>query len=422
LSKDEEKSLTSIKVYRQSLRQSSAYNTVLRQVLIMLAQFNIPSTVIIGGGARHQLAAQLQRLQARRALLVSDAFLVKSGVAGAVAEELSKARIESALFAQVQPDPTVRNVMDGLAELTRFNADVVVGLGGGSPMDAAKAIAVLAANPPPLALYAGYHKIPRPGLPLVVIPTTAGTGSEVTKVAVITDTERDVKMMILDAHLLPRVALVDYELSLTMPQALTAHVGVDTLTHGIEAYVSRKANVLTDPLALSCIRLVAENLRTAHRAPDNLAAREAMMTAACLGGMAFANSSVCLVHGMSRPIGAHFHVPHGLSNAVLLPDVTRYSLPGAMARYATIARTVGAASEGDSEEAASHALIDYLQKLNRELGIGRLRDVVKADQAAFESKLGVLAEAALESGSPQNNPIVPSRDDIIALYRLAGES
>jgi alcohol dehydrogenase class IV len=295
-------------------------------------------------------------------------------------------------------------------------------LGGGSPMDAAKAIAVLATNPSPLALYAGYHRIPRPGLPLVVIPTTAGTGSEVTKVAVITDTERDVKMMILDAHLLPRVALVDYELSLTMPPALTAHVGVDTLTHGIEAYVSRKANALADPLALSCIRLVAENLRAAYHDPSSRAAREAMMTAACLGGMAFANSSVCLVHGMSRPIGAHFHVPHGLSNAVLLPDVTRYSLPGAVVRYATISRTVGAAVEGDSDETAGRALIDYLQTLNRELGIGRLSDVVKVDPPTFESKLAALAEAALESGSPQNNPIVPTRDDIITLYRLAGES
>lgn len=385
----------------------------------MPPQFNIPATVIIGGGARHQLATQLQRLAARRVLLVTDAFMVQNGSAGTIRAELAQAGIETALFAEVQPDPTARNVMDGLAQLARFGADVVVALGGGSPMDAAKAIAILATNPPPLAQYAGYHKIPRAGMPLVVVPTTAGTGSEVTKVAVITDTERDVKMMLLDAHLLPRVALVDYELSLTMPPALTAHVGVDTLTHGIEAYVSRKAGALTDPLALSCIRLVAHNLRTAYREPDNHAAREAMMTAACLGGMAFANSSVCLVHGMSRPVGAHFHVAHGWSNAVLLPEVTRYSLPGALERYATIARIVGAATEQEPDTAAASALLGWIDALNGDLAVGRLRDAVKCDQAQFEARLPAMAAAALESGSPQNNPVVPSQGEIIALYRSA---
>ena len=295
----------------------------------MNANFNIPSTIILGGGASDQLVAQVQRLGARRALLVTDAYLQQNGLAERFAGQLRAAGVETGIFAGVQPDPTAQNVMDGLGELQRCRAEVVIGLGGGSPMDAAKTFAVLATNPPPIAQYAGYHKVAQPGLPLVVIPTTAGTGSEVTKVAVITDTERDVKMMLLDVHLLPRVALVDYELTMTMPPGLTAHVGVDTLTHAIEAYVSRRANPLTDPIALSCTRLVAEHLLTAFREPDNRPAREAMMTAACQGGMAFSNSSVCLVHGMSRPIGAHFHVPHGLSNAVLLPDVTRFSLPGA---------------------------------------------------------------------------------------------
>lgn len=385
----------------------------------MIAQVNIPSTILIGGGVRKELARQLERLAVRRVLLVTDPFMIQSGVAGTIQSDLAKAGFEIALFAGVQPDPTVRNVMDGLAELNRSRGEAIVALGGGSPIDAAKAVAVLATNPPPLSSYAGYHKIPRAGLPLLVIPTTAGTGSEVTKVAVITDTERDVKMMILDAHLLPAVALVDYELSLSMPPALTAHVGVDTLTHGIEAYVSRKANALTDPLALSCIRLVADHLRMAYREPDHHVAREAMMTAACLGGMAFANSSVGLVHGMSRPVGAHFHVAHGWSNAVLLPEITRYSLPGAVERYATVARTVGAATAMDADSACGQALVQYLEGLNRDLAIGRLRDAAKVDQGVFESRLSAMAAAALDSGSPQNNPVVPGPEDIIALYRAA---
>lgn len=385
----------------------------------MPAQFQIPSNVILGGGASLQLAAQAQKLNVHRALVVSDAYMVASGLVGQFARQLSDAGIETSIFAEVQPDPTVKNVMDGLEALRKARAELVVGLGGGSPMDAAKAIAVLATNPPPLAQYAGYHKIPTVGLPLILIPTTAGTGSEATRVAVITDTNRDLKMMILDAHLLPRVALVDFELTLTMPRHLTAHVGVDTLTHGLEAYVSKRANPLTDPIALSCIKLVTENLDTAFREPANRMAREAMMTAACQGGMAFSNSSVALVHGMSRPIGAHFHVPHGLSNAVLLPEVTRFSIPGAEARYATAARIMSLAATSDSDNEACQALLRFLDEQNQRLEVGRLCDAMKVDRSVFEAKLGVMADAALASGSPQNNPRVPSHSEIIELYQRA---
>lgn len=385
----------------------------------MVTQFQIPSTVIVGGGASLQLAAQAQKLHVRRALLVTDAFMVASSLAEQIAQQLQEAGIATATFADVQPDPSVKNVMDGLAALKQSDAEVVVGLGGGSPMDAAKAIAVLATNPAPLAQYIGYHQIPRAGMPLILIPTTAGTGSEVTRVAVITDTERDVKMMLLDAHLLPCVALVDFELTLSMPRHLTAHVGVDTLTHGLEAYVSRRANPLTDPIALSCMKLVAENLETAFREPADRTARESMMVAACQGGMAFSNSSVALVHGMSRPIGAHFHVPHGLSNAVLLPEVTRFSIPGAETRYATAARVMNLAAAGDSDTDACQALLRFLDEQNRRLEVGRLRDAVKVDRSVFETKLDAMADAALASGSPQNNPRVPSKADIIELYQRA---
>ena len=383
----------------------------------MNAQFNGPSTILVAGGASQQLAAQAARLGGRRALLVTDATMVASGLAQRCVDQLAAANIPATVFSGVKPDPTDENVRDGLELLRKTNCELVIGLGGGSPMDAAKVIAVAATNDAPLREFAGYHRIARVGLPLVCIPTTGGTGSEVTKVAVITDTERDEKMMMLDVHLLARVALVDFELSLTMPAPLTAHVGVDTLTHGIEALVSKKANTLTDPLARECIRLTATNLYTAWEEPGNRPAREAMMLAACLGGMAFANSSVCLVHGMSRPIGAMFHLAHGLSNALLLPALTRWSLPGAVARYAQIARLVGAAANGAPDEIAAASLPDYLEKLNARLGIGHLRDFIKMDAVAFEQKLPAMADAALASGSPQNNPVVPTADEIIELYR-----
>jgi alcohol dehydrogenase class IV len=277
----------------------------------------------------------------------------------------------------------------------------------------------MTANPWPLSQYAGYHKLPRPGVPVIAIPTTAGTGSEVTKVTVITDTERDVKMMILSVNLLCQVALVDYELTLSMPPSLTAAVGVDTLTHGIEAYVSRKAHGLTDSLAVSCIDLVARHLRTAWREPSNCVAREGMMLAACQGGMAFANSSVCLVHGMSRPIGAMFHVPHGLSNAVLLPTVTQYSLHAAPTRYAIVARHLRACPVTAGDEQAGESLIEYLEQLNRDLQVPRLRDCQGMNESRFRSRLPKMADDALASGSPQNNPRVPTREEIIELYEQA---
>jgi alcohol dehydrogenase class IV len=385
----------------------------------MSATFNLPGTIITGGGASQELPAQVRRLGAQSVLLVTDRFLERQGLAARFLRMLEEAGVTASLFADVQPDPTDQNVSAGLEALRASGAEAVVALGGGSAIDAAKGIAVMATNDEPLHQYMGYHKIPRAGLPLVAIPTTAGTGSEVTKATVITDTARDVKMMILDAHLLPAVALVDYELSMSMPKPLTAHVGVDTLTHGIEAYVSRKANGMADPFARSCIDLCAQHLYAAWSDGGDRAAREGMALAACHGGAAFANSSVCLVHGMSRPLGALFHLPHGLSNAVLLPAVTRFSLAGAPARYAEVARALGFAERGASDEAAGVALTDGLAAQNERLEIPRLRDCHGMDAVRFEQALEKMAGDALASGSPQNNPIVPTAEQIMALYREA---
>lgn len=385
----------------------------------MTASFNVPATIITGAGAVRELAPQLRRRGLTRVLLVTDDFMVSSGLVARVSADLVAAGLQAEVFSGVQPDPSEDNVLAGFTRLQACGATAVVALGGGSPIDCAKVIAVLATNPPPIARFMGRHQVPNPGLPLFAIPTTAGTGSEVTKVAVITDTKRDVKMMMLDAHLLPTVALVDYELTLSMPPALTAAVGVDTLTHGIEAFVSRLATPFTDPLALSCIRLVGRHLETAWAEPGHRGAREGMMLAATQGGMAFANASVALVHGMSRPIGALFHVPHGISNAMLLPAITRFSVPGAMARYAEAARTLGWTRQGESDEAAALALVDGLEALNRRLLIPRLRDHPRMDETGFRASLEKMAVDALASGSPQNNPVVPTEEQIVQLYRQA---
>lgn len=385
----------------------------------MPSSFHVPGAILCGGGALDELAGQLQRRRHARVLLVTDEFMVQCGLAPRLEADLRRAGIDVTTFAGVQPDPTERNVLDGLARFHAARAEAIVALGGGSPIDCAKAIALLTTNPPPLSRYMGRHQVPNPGAPVIAVPTTAGTGSEVTKVAVITDTDRDVKMMMLDAHLLPAVAIVDYELTLSMPAALTAAVGVDTLTHGIEAFVSKQASALTDPIALACVDNVAQHLETAWREPANRAAREGMMLAATQGGMAFSNSSVGLVHGMSRPLGALFHVPHGLSNAMLLPTVTRFSLPGALARYASVARTMRWAQTGDSDAVAAEALVNGLEALNQRLRIPRLRGDPRISEEKFFRVLEKMAADALASGSPQNNPVVPTAAQIVELYRAA---
>ena len=383
------------------------------------AIFNVPPTIVCGAGASGELVNQLRRLRMSRVLLVTDEFMVRAGLVARIEGDLTAASMAVGTFAGVQPDPTEENVTAGLARFSEIQAEAIVALGGGSPIDCAKAISLLTANPPPLRTYMGRHKVPRAGAPVIAIPTTAGTGSEVTKVAVITDAANDVKMMMLDAHLLPAVALVDYELTLSMPAPLTAAVGVDTLTHGIEAYVSRLATPITDPIALACVDQVARHLETAWAEPTNRPAREGMMIAAMQGGMAFANSSVCLVHGMSRPLGALFHVPHGISNAMLLPTVTRFSLPGALARYATVARTMHWANAEGPDEAAAHALVHGLVALNIRLEIPRLRDHPRMEEKKFSHLLEKMAADALASGSPQNNPVVPTAAEIVELYRAA---
>lgn len=382
-------------------------------------KFEIPGTIVAGAGASATVGEQAARLGARRALIVTDPFILSTGIAERIQGHLRDSGVEASIFSDVQPDPTDSNVTAGLLALEEHEAQIVVAVGGGSALDAGKMVAVAKNNPGPLSEFMGYHRIPNAGLPVIAIPTTAGTGSEATRVTVITDSANHTKMMILDGKLVPSVALVDYELTISMPPALTAHVGVDTLTHGIEAYVSALSNPMTEPYALSCIGLVGRNLRRAWEAPEDREARAAMAIAACQGGIAFANASVCLVHGMSRPLGALFGVPHGLSNAVLLPAVTAYSLPGAPDRYADVARALGVAGPDESAADAGARLLDELSQLNEDLEVPRLGELPGVDERTFGESLAKMATDALASGSPARNPVVPDPTEIAAVYRQA---
>ena len=264
------------------------------------------------------------------------------------------------------------------------------------------------------------YKVPfaadKGALPVIAIPTTAGTGSECTRFTVITDTERDEKMLISGLGALPLAAIVDYELTFSVPPRTTADTGVDSLTHALEAFVSKRANPFSDALAVSAMALIGQHIRTAYAEPRNAAAREAMMLGATQAGLAFSNSSVALVHGMSRPIGAHFHVPHGLSNAMLLPAITRFSVPGAEVRYGEAARRIGFATGHDADASASAKLVTGLEALNKALSVPTPADY-GIDEAAWNGKMALMADQALASGSPANNPRVPDKSEILALYR-----
>jgi alcohol dehydrogenase class IV len=374
----------------------------------------------VGGGALADLPSLMARLGLSRPLIVTDPYIAGSGILDRATGLLDQAQIAWSVFSDTVSDPTTEVIGTGVELLRDGGFDSLVAIGGGSSIDTAKGMSVLFANGGQMRDYKVPAEIPRAGLPIIAIPTTAGTGSEVTRFTVVTDTETDEKMLIAGLACCPSAAIVDYELTLTMPLRLTADTGIDSLTHAIEAYVSRRANPFTDGLARNAMGLIARHIRTACTEPQNRLAREAMMLGATTAGMAFSNASVALVHGMSRPIGAFFHVPHGLSNAMLLPEITAFSAPAALERYADCARAMGVAEEGEGSQSAVARLIDELRRLNDDLKVPTPR-AYGIDRSRYDELLPVMASQALASGSPANNPRVPTTDEIIELYRRVYE-
>lgn len=379
-------------------------------------QAALPRIIRVGGGVARELPALLDMLGLSRPLIVTDRFLADRGRVAMLVEELAAAGVAARVFADTVPEPTAASIKAARAFLAAGTHDCVVGLGGGSPIDSAKAIALLAVHGGECRDYKAPHVQDRPGLPVIAIPTTAGTGSEATRFTIITDEANDEKMLLTGLAYLPVAALVDYELTLTMPPRLTADTGIDALTHAIEAYVSRRANPFSDGFALAAMAAIAPNLRRVWADPQDRAAREAMMFGSMQAGIAFSNASVALVHGMSRPIGAHFHVPHGLSNAMLLPAVTAFSAPAALGRYAECARAMGVAGADEGDQGAVAALIAELEQLNADLCVPSPA-AHGIDAERWQQLLPLMARQALASGSPGNNPVVPSEEEIIGLYR-----
>ncbi|HWB49757.1 MAG TPA: iron-containing alcohol dehydrogenase [Stellaceae bacterium] len=382
----------------------------------MAALITTPRLLSVGGGALGELPALMARLGLEHPLIVTDPFIAGSGILDRATGLLAKAGLSWAVFPDTVPDPTTEVIGVGVEKLHEAPYDSLIAIGGGSPIDTAKGMSVLHANGGRMRDYKVPNDIAKIGLPIIAIPTTAGTGSEVTRFTVVTDTETDEKMLIAGLACCPTAAIVDFELTLTMPLRLTADTGIDSLTHAIEAYVSKRANPYTDGMARNAMALIARNIRTACAEPGNRAAREAMMLGATTAGMAFSNASVALVHGMSRPIGAFFHVPHGLSNAMLLPEITAFSAPAALDRYADCARAMGVAEEGEGSQAAVARLLDALRALNADLKVPSPKDYGIA-KSRYDELVPTMASQAIASGSPANNPRVPSQDEIVDLYQ-----
>ncbi|NVK41546.1 MAG: iron-containing alcohol dehydrogenase [Oceanospirillaceae bacterium] len=382
----------------------------------MSTQVILPRIMQVGEDASQEVPNVLASLGCKRPLIITDKVMVELGYSSRIQSCLERHGIYPDVFDDTVPEPTVSSIQAGVDKVRHGDYDCIIALGGGSPIDSAKAISILAKHGGTMRDYKFPRVVLEAGLPIIAVPTTAGTGSEVTRFTIITDETTDEKMLCVGIGFMPIATLIDFNLTLSLPPRITADTGIDALTHAIEAYVSQKANPYSDSQALSAMRLIGPNLRRAYHEGSDKDAREAMMLGSTLAGVAFSNASVALVHGMSRPIGAAFHVPHGLSNAMLLPSVTAFSIPAAPERYADCARAIGVASEQDSDEQANRKLLEELVALNDELKVPTPAQFGIERQAFFDL-LPTMAEQALASGSPNNNPRVPSAEQVVEIYK-----
>lgn len=377
-------------------------------------EFIMPGRIISGSGALEQAKTYLKEM-GKKALIVTDEVMVKLGNAGLLTDALKEQGIGFEIYSGISGEPTDTMVEKGLEVYDKEGCGFLIALGGGSPIDSMKAIAALKANGGSISDYMGKTiggRLPN----MAAIPTTAGTGSEATQFTIITDTKRDIKMLLKGGALMPDLAIVDPQFTRTAPPKITAATGLDALTHAMEAYTSRKAQPLSDVFALSAVKRIFTWLPKAFHDGTDERAREEMSLAALEAGIAFNNASVTLVHGMSRPIGALFHVPHGISNAMLLKECFRFALDGAYDRFAVMAREIKAAGEDAGEEEAAKAFLEAVIGICRELEIPTLEEY-GIDREAFLGALDKMAADAIESGSPANTRKEITKENVMEIYR-----
>lgn len=369
----------------------------------------------MGAGCLTDAADAIQSKGFKKGLIVSDAVLNKIGVVQEVADLLSARDVATVVYDGTHPNPTVTNVNEGLAILKDNQCDFVISLGGGSPHDCAKGIALLASNGGKIGDYEGIDQSPKPMLPLISINTTAGTASEMTRFCIITDEERHIKMAIVDKHTTPLISVNDPKLMLAKPASLTAATGMDALTHAIEAYVSTAATPITDAVAIKAIEMIQANLREAVKNGQNLDAREAMAYAQFMAGMAFNNASLGYVHAMAHQLGGFYNLPHGVCNAVLLPHVQRYNASVSAERLRDVAKAMGVDVENLTAEQGADAAINAIVELSKEIGIPAGLEELGAKM----EDVPTLATNALKDACAVTNPRQGSHEEVCAIFQAA---
>ncbi|HHF2914974.1 L-threonine dehydrogenase [Vibrio alginolyticus] len=381
----------------------------------MTSAFFIPTVNLMGAGCLKDAADSIQSQGFKKGLIVTDKILNQIGVVKQVQDLLTERDVATVVYDGTQPNPTITNVNDGLALLKENECDFVISLGGGSPHDCAKGIALVASNGGEIGDYEGVDQSAKPMLPLVSINTTAGTASEMTRFCIITDEERHIKMAIVDKHTTPLMSVNDPELMLAKPASLTAATGMDALTHAIEAYVSIAATPITDAVAIKAIELIQAHLRTAVKNGENLEAREQMAYAQFMAGMAFNNASLGYVHAMAHQLGGFYDLPHGVCNAILLPHVQRYNAQVCPERLCDVAKAMGVDVEGMSAEQGAAAAIDAIVELAKDVGIP---SGIKELGAKLED-IPTLADNALKDACGFTNPKQATHEEISKIFEEA---
>ncbi|MDZ5254419.1 L-threonine dehydrogenase [Clostridium sp. LIBA-8841] len=381
----------------------------------MSYKFFMPAISLMGADCLKDAGEQVAELGFKKALIVTDKVLGQIGIVKKVTDVLDSKNIEYAIYDETKPNPTVKNVNDGLALLKEKECDFVISLGGGSAHDCAKGIALLATNGGEIKDYEGVDRSKKPQLPMVGINTTAGTGSEMTLFAIITDEERHIKMALVDKHLTPIIAVNDPMLMLAMPKSLTAATGMDALTHAIEAYVSTAATPITDACAEKAIELISTYLVKAVENGEDVEARDMMAYAEYLAGMAFNNASLGYVHAMAHQLGGFYNLPHGVCNAILLPHVQEYNKATSAARLAKIAKIMGGNIEGLTDEQGADLCIDMIKSLSQTVGIPEGLGVLGVKESDFET----LATNALNDACALTNPRKGNLEEVIAIFKKA---
>ncbi|MBS6196376.1 MAG: iron-containing alcohol dehydrogenase [Clostridiales bacterium] len=380
----------------------------------MAREFIVPGQIITGAGALDMAANTLGTL-GKKAMIVTDKVMIDLGNCEKVETALKNQGVAYTIYSEITGEPTDTMIEKGLEKYKEEGCDFLVALGGGSPIDSMKAIGSLVVNGGNISDYMGkVIDVEMP--PMVAIPTTAGTGSEATQFTIITDTKKDIKMLLKGKVLMPSLAVIDPQFTMTAPPKITAATGLDALCHAVEAYTSKKAQTLSDSFALSAVKRIFKYLPAAFHDGKNENARVEMSVAALEAGIAFNNASVTLIHGMSRPIGALFHVAHGLSNAMLMKECLSFALEGAYDRFADLGRAIGAADASDSDKEASEKFLDEVVKLTEELETPTLEQF-GINKEAFFDVIGKMAYDAMDSGSPQNTRRAITQAEVEQMYK-----